>query len=174
MLFQILQTDKRFGTSQFVEIVIVIIVVIRVMSLKEGFNRVVRRGVGEVEACGRISSFPLPTSSSQPAVSSCTIQSTVAGLALQCSHCTHLLKSVSGLLAALQNHCTVYYTTAHLCNSVNSVLPGTAHTRTCSVSSCVNMKVSRGIVVQCLQVIRKAGGGAQGEQLVPRRQLFSG
>ena len=64
MLFQILQTDKRFGTSQFVEIVIVIIVVIRVMSLKEGFNRVVRRGVGEVEACGRISSFPLPTSNS--------------------------------------------------------------------------------------------------------------
>ena len=89
MLFQILQTDKRFGTSQFVEIVIVIIVVISVMSLKEGFNRVVRRGVGEVEACGRISSFPLPTSSSQPAVSSCTIQSTVAGLALQCIHCTH-------------------------------------------------------------------------------------
>ena len=127
MLFQILQTDKRFGTSQFVEIVIVIIVVIRVMSLKEGFNRVVRRGVGEVEACGRISSFPLPTSSSQPAVSSCTIQSTVAGLALQCSHSfTEVCLRPTGCTAK-PLHSVLHYCGYHLCNSVNSVLPGRAH-----------------------------------------------
>ena len=127
--------QKRFGTSQFVEIVIVIIVVIRVMSLKEGFNRVVRRGVGEVEACGRISSFPLPTSSSQPAVSSCTIQSTVAGLALQCSHCTHLLKSVSGLLAALQNHCTVYFTIAVTTGIITKVSASSVHWGRCEEST---------------------------------------
>ena len=35
------------------------IVMIAVTSLKQGFNRVVRRGVGYVSAPGQISSFPL-------------------------------------------------------------------------------------------------------------------
>ena len=37
----------------------IFIVMIAVTSLKQGFNRVVRRGVGYISAPGQISSFPL-------------------------------------------------------------------------------------------------------------------
>ena len=50
---------ERTLASLFFHMFAIFIVMIAVTSLKQGFNRVVRRGVGYVSAPGQISSFPL-------------------------------------------------------------------------------------------------------------------